>query len=147
LPNHNWSNGRFVEKLARQIDIETNSQFVVITICWMTFSTINDRKSCTPAFCDFTNKCHIDGKNHSTVTDLNHINFVDLFYSFIFQQLLIKICLFFPNYTLNYQNPFLCIYCAKQGQFFGWVKKSKNYYSFFTECTFYCLPNPPYLWG
>jgi len=37
-----------------------------------------------------------------TVTDLNRINFVDLSYSFIFQQSLIKIYQLFPNYTVNY---------------------------------------------
>jgi len=43
-------------------------------------------------------------KNHTAFTDLNRINFVDLFYSFIFQQSLIKICQSFPNYTVNYLN-------------------------------------------
>jgi len=42
-------------------------------------------------------------ENHTTVTDVSGINFVDLFYSFIFQQSLIKICQFFPNYMVNYQ--------------------------------------------
>jgi len=70
-------------------------------------------------FCDFTNRRLIDGKNHTTVTDLNHINFDDLFYSFIFQQSLIKICGLFPNYSLNYQKP----YFMKYGHFFGRVTK------------------------
>jgi len=45
-------------------------------------------------------------KNHSTVTYLNRINFVNLFYSFIFQQSLIKIYQLFPNCMANYQNPY-----------------------------------------
>jgi len=52
---------------------------------------VPDKKSGTP-FCDFTNRCHIDGKNHKAVTDLNRKNFFNLLYSFIFQQSLIKIC-------------------------------------------------------
>jgi len=54
----------------------------------------------------YNNRYHIDVKNQTTVTDLNRINFVNLFYSFIFQQSLIKICQLFPNYTVNYQNPY-----------------------------------------
>jgi len=77
-----------------------------------------DRKSGT-LFCDFTNRCRKDGKNHTTVTDLNLINFVDLFYSFIFQQLLIKISQLFPNYMANYQNPYFMYLLRQMRSFFG----------------------------
>jgi len=71
----------------------------------------------TAPFCDITNRCHKDRKkSHNIVTDLNHINFIGLFYSFIYQQLLIKICWLFTNFIVNYQNPyFLHKYC----HFFG----------------------------
>jgi len=46
------------------------------------------KKSGTP-ISDFTNRCRKDVKNHTTVTDLNRINFFDLLYIFIFQQFLI----------------------------------------------------------
>jgi len=41
------------------------------------------QKSGTP-FCDFTNICHLDGKNHTTVTNLIRVNYVNLFLFFIF---------------------------------------------------------------
>jgi len=74
-------------------------------LCPFFCQVLSHRKSVAP-FCDFTNRSRLDGKNHTTVTDLNHINFIDLFYSFIFYQWLIKICRLFPNYTVNYQNPY-----------------------------------------
>jgi len=45
-------------------------------------------------------------KSQNVVTDLNNINFVDVFYSLIFRRSLNKICRLFPNYTVNYQNPY-----------------------------------------
>jgi len=48
-----------------------------------------DRKSGAP-FCDFANRWNIDGKSHTTATDLKRINFVNLFYSFIFNNHLQK---------------------------------------------------------
>jgi len=41
------------------------------------------KKSGTP-FCNFTNRCRIDGKNHTILTDFNRTNLVYLFYSSIF---------------------------------------------------------------
>jgi len=70
-------------------------------------------------YCDFTNRCRIDGVNHTTVTDLNRINFVYLFYSFSFQQALIKICWLFPNYSVNYQNPYFMHLLHEIRSFFG----------------------------
>jgi len=68
----------------------------------------------------------IDEKNHATATDFSRINFDNLFCSFIFHQSLIKICQLYPNHTVNYQNPFLCIYCMKNGHYFGWVTLRKK---------------------
>jgi len=85
-----------------------------------------DRKSGTP-LCDFTNRCRIDGKkSHNAVTDLNCINFIDLFYSFIFQQSLIKLYQLFPNYTANYQNPYFMDLLHEVQLFFQWGKIKKQ---------------------
>jgi len=81
-----------------------------------------DRKSGIP-FCAFTNRCRIDGKNHTTVTDLNLKNFVNLYFSFIFHQSLIKICRLFPNYSVIYENPYFMHLLQGMWSFFGQVPK------------------------
>jgi len=90
--------------LGWRCEVKWTKCFIFCTIHYITNIFIflhPDQKSGT-LFCDFTNKCHVDGK---TVTDLNRINFADLLYSFILQHTLIKTCWLFPNYTVNYQNP------------------------------------------
>jgi len=77
-----------------------------------------DQKSGTPIY-DYTKRCSIDGKNHTTVPDLNCINVVNLFYSFIFQQSLVLICQLFPNYTVNHQSPYF-MHILHEIQSFFW---------------------------
>jgi len=68
-------------------------------------------------FCDFTIRCRIDGKNYTTVTDFNCLN-TSIFFSFIFKQSLIKICRLFPDYTVNYRNPYFMHLLHKTWSFF-----------------------------
>jgi len=49
----------------------------------------------------------------------NLLSIFDWFYSFIFQQLLFKICRLFPNYTVNYLNPYFMHLLHKIRSFFG----------------------------
>jgi len=83
--------------------ITTNSPFVHIT----------------RPFCDFTKRCRIDRKITQKVSDLKRINFINLYYSFIFQQSLIKICQLFWIIRRITRILILCIYCMKYGHFFG----------------------------
>jgi len=77
-------------------------------------NTRPDRKSCTP-FCDFTNRCRIDGlKSHNSYRFKPYKFHRFILFLYFSKNALIKICRLFPNYTVNYRNP----YCTKYGHFF-----------------------------
>jgi len=98
-------------------------QFVYFTICHTLFCRFAikapDQKA-VHHFVILPSDVIKTGKITGQFTDLNGINFINLFYPFIFQQLLFNICQLFPNYTVNYQNPYFMQSLHEIRSFFSW---------------------------
>jgi len=112
-----WSNYFFIHLVGFDLVLNNRTWKVkveLLVLCLQYLAQIfPDQKSGTP-FCDFNKRSHLDRKNHTTVTYLNFIYFIKLFYSFIFQR---NGLLKFANYSQNIQQIsrilILCISCTK----------------------------------